>query len=170
MCFLCFCQLLCDCKVFTLCVSDTVPQRTFSLRIPLFKNTPQEGSSPQSLPTVPSGQQSLPTTSWGQQSLLTASGGQQGPPTVPSGRWSQPTADGGQQNLPPPSGGQQGLHTPKSESDVYTTGFYGLTCEEIDEMLEVLQQQLPPQQQSVDSILDADLQQVLGMDVKDFML
>jgi hypothetical protein len=37
-------------------------------------------------------------------------------------------------------------------------------------MLEVLQQQLPPQQQSVDSILDADLQQVLGMDVKDFML
>ena len=106
----------------------------------------------------------------GQQSLLTASGEQRGPPSVPNGRWSQPTPDGGQQNLPPPSGGLHGLPTPKSESAFYTTGFCGLTCEEIDEMLEVLQQQLPPQQQSVDSILDADLQQVLGMDVKDFLL
>jgi hypothetical protein len=72
--------------------------------------------------------------------------------------------------LPSISEGQQGLPIPSSESAGYATGFCGLTCEEIDEMLEVLQQQLPPHQQSVDDVLDKDLKQVLGMDVDDFLV
>ncbi len=55
-----------------------------------------------------------------------------------------------------------------SENDNSTTGFLGLTVEEVDEMLEALQQQIPQHQRSVDDVLDEDLKQVLGMDIDNF--
>ena len=55
---------------------------------------------------------------------------------------------------------------------VITWLLWGLTDEEIDSMLEVLQHpQTPvPQQRSLDDVLDEDLREVLGMDVDDFLV
>ena len=127
---------MCDCKVFTRCVSDVKPpQRSaFTLKIPLLQTQVQ---------------QSLPTTTVGTKTQVQQEG---------------------QQSLPTGSEGQHGIPIPSSESGGYATDFCGLTCEEVDEILEVLQQQLAPHQQSVVSVLDEDLGQVLGMDVNDYLV
>ncbi len=146
---------MCDCKVFTRCVSDVKPpQRSaFTLKIPLLQTQVQ---------------QSLPTAAVGTKTQVQQEG-QQSLPTAAVGTKTQVQQEG-QQSLPSGSEGQHGIPIPSSESEGYATDFCGLTCEEVDEILEVLQQQLTPHQQSVVSVLDEDLGRVLGMDVNDYFV